>query len=224
MEPVRVAIALHLDKPHNRLSQMLEKLAPFLPEGALPIVQNMLREESFHLVITKPRKTKLGDFKPPHKGDTPRLTVNGNLNPYSFLITLVHEIAHLKIWHQHQNRVKPHGNEWKACYKELLLQCVGRQIFPNDIEQIVINHANKPGYSSASDAELTLALRAFDTPNGMQTLNELQPGAKFTLNNRSFVIDQKLRTRFLCTDLHNGKKYRVHGLAQVEPFHSAKLG
>ena len=130
----------------------------------------------------------------------------------------------LKLGTSTKNRVKPHGNEWKACYKDLLLQCVGQQIFPFDFEQIVINHADKPGYSSASDAELTMALRAFDEPNGKILLNELRPGDKFTLHNRPFVIDQKLRTRFLCTDLQSGQKYHVHGLAQVEPFHSPKLG
>ena len=203
---------------------MLEKLAPFLPSGALPIIQDMLRNESFHLVITKPRKTKLGDFKPPQNGETPRLTVNGNLNHYSFLITLVHEIAHLKIWHEHKNRVKPHGQEWKSCYKDLLLQCIGKNIFPADVEQIVIAHANKPGYSSASDAELTTALRTFDEPDGTIPLNTLNPGDQFIFNNRPFVAEQKFRTRWLCTDLNNGKKYRVHGLAQVTPFHSAKMG
>ena len=203
---------------------MLKNLTPFLPEGTLPLVEAMLKDESFHLVITKPRKTKLGDFRPPQRGETPRLTVYGNLNPYAFLITLVHEVAHLKTWNRYKNRVKPHGQEWKDCYKDLLLTFVGQNVFPPEVEQIVYNHAQKPGYSSASDAELTLALRAFDEPDGTTTLNTMQPGDQFTLNGRHFQIDQKLRTRFLCTDLTNGKKYRVHGLAQVEPFHSAKLG
>ena len=39
--------------------------------------------------------------------------MNNNLNKYSFLITITHEIAHMMIWEKHQNKVDPHGEEWK---------------------------------------------------------------------------------------------------------------
>ena len=38
-----------------------------------------------------------------------RISVNGNLNKYSFLITLIHELAHLLTFTQYKNRVDPHG-------------------------------------------------------------------------------------------------------------------
>jgi len=202
---------------------MLKELEPFLPQGALPKIMDMLKDESYHLVITKPRKTKLGDFRPPKKGETPKITVNGNLNPYTFLITLVHEIAHLKIWNSHKNRVKPHGREWKDLYSDLLKQFVHQSIFPTEVEAVIQQHIKKPTYSSHSDTELTLALRKFDEPSSTVELNSLEIGQPFELANRKFVIDKKLRTRFLCTDLENQKKYRVHGLALVTPLHSKEL-
>ncbi|HAD34265.1 MAG TPA: hypothetical protein DCF44_07170 [Chitinophagaceae bacterium] len=44
------------------------------------------------------------------------MSVNGNLNSYHFLITLLHEIAHMLVWEQFRNRVKPHGLEWKHVF------------------------------------------------------------------------------------------------------------
>ena len=202
---------------------MFDKIDPFLPSGAVALVAELLKGESFHLVITKPRSTKLGDFKPPQKGETPRLTVNGNLNPYSFLITLVHEIAHLKIWNKHRNRVKPHGDEWKKLYSELLEQFVKAEIFPPEIAKEINNHLQKPGYSTATDHELTVALRKYDSQSALPTLDELLPGSVFELSNRRFKLGEKLRKRYICTDLANGRKYRVHALAQVKPITSHNL-
>jgi len=203
---------------------MLSALVPFLPDGSLTIVEEMLRDENYHLIVSRPRKTKLGDFRPPHKNEVPRLTVNGNLNRYAFLITLVHEVAHLKIWNKHKNKVKPHGQEWKNLYSDLLSRFLYRHIFPEDVERAVLNHVNQPKYTTGADVKLTLALRQYDKPTGLISLKEIPIGTNFTLGNRSFVLGEKLRTRFLCVDLENGKKYRVHGLAQVAPDYSSKLG
>lgn len=203
---------------------MFDKIDPFLPPGAVNIVAEILSGESFHLVITKPRKTKLGDFKPPKPGETPRLTVNGNLNPYSFLITLVHEIAHLKIWNTHRNKVKPHGAEWKNMYSALLSRFVQAGVFPAEIAEEVTNHMLNPGYSSVTDHQLTLALRKYDDhQNVLPTLAELPDGSLFLLANRKFKRGEKLRKRYVCTDLADGRKYRVHALAQVLPITSNNL-
>jgi len=37
----------------------------------------------------------------------------------------------------------------------------------------------------------------------------------FVLGKRTFVKDKKLRTRFLCTDLGNNKKYLIHGHTEL---------
>ena len=203
---------------------MLNALVPFLPKNTVQIVAEMLRDENYHLIVSKPRKTKLGDFRPPRKGEVPRLTVNGNLNQYAFLITLVHEIAHLKIWNKHKNKVMPHGNEWKNLYAGLLTNFINKQLLPSDVEIALKNHINQPKYTTGADTKLTLALRKYDEPTGLISLREIPVGTNFTLGNRQFVLGEKLRTRFLCVDVENGKKYRVHGLAQVAPDYSVKLG
>jgi len=202
---------------------MLKALSPFLPEGSLTIIEKMLNNESYHLIVSKPRKTKLGDFKSPKPGETPQITVNGNLNSYAFLITLVHEIAHLKIWNKHKGKVKPHGKEWKNLYAALLKEFIGTNIFPMQLEEALKKHILQPKYTTGADAKLTLELRKYDDDNNLVTLRELPTGTPFKLGNRAFILGEKLRSRFLCVDIENNKKYRVHGLAQVETEFSAKL-
>ncbi len=195
---------------------MFNQLEPFLPNNTILLVQELLQGENYHLIVTKPRKTKHGDFTPHKKNGIHQITVNGNLNEYAFLITLIHEIAHLKIWNTHKNKVQPHGQEWKNLYGQLLVNFTDKDIFPAELELAIKAHINNPKYASCADPTLTLALRKYDDKPDQTLLNELPLGTEFILGNRHFKLDKKLRTRYICTDLNNGKKYRVHGLAEVK--------
>ena len=87
-------------------------LLKHLPEAALEPIIALQENYGFSLVITNPRSTKFGDYRPPQRGSNyHRISVNGDLNPFQFLVTLLHEIAHLIAWERHKNR--------------LLLQCRG---------------------------------------------------------------------------------------------------
>jgi hypothetical protein len=195
----------------------LEPLAKFIPAGTLPLIQQMLADEAFHLVITRPRTTKLGDFRPPRHHETPKLTVNGNLNPYNFLITLVHEIAHLKVWRQYKNRVAPHGPEWKQCYSTLLSEFMGKGFFPEDIEKAMRIHIATPKYSSSVDQQLVAVLHTHDGDSDLIYVSELASGTLFNLQNKLFKRGEKLRKYYLCEEVSSGKKYRVNGMARVVP-------
>src|SRR5690349_15654569 len=112
----------------------LEYLSKFIPATAVPRVLEYLHQYKVHLTITRERKSVLGDYRhaTPHKNH--RISVNGNLNPYAFLITLVHELAHLVTFMQFGNRVSPHGREWKDCYALLLKDFMGSGVFPPVVE------------------------------------------------------------------------------------------
>jgi len=221
-ESAAIAQVLAKSKPNKK--RMLDDLTPFLPQGTVPIIEQMLKDESYHLIVSRPRKTKLGDFRSPRPGETPQLTVNGNLNPFSFLITLVHEIAHLKIWNKHKNKVKPHGSEWKNLYAQLLSEFIGKELLPKHLEIALKNHIAQPKYTTGADIKLSLELRKYDEANNFTTLSELVEGTQFKLGKRAFILGEKLRSRYLCVDVENGKKYRVHGLAQVEAELPNKMG
>jgi len=198
----------------------LKPLEPFLPAGTLPLVEKMLANEVFHIVVTRPRKTKLGDFRHPRPGEVPRLTVNGNLEPNNFLITLVHEVAHLKIWNKYKNKVKPHGDEWKNCYSTLLSEFLGKGFFPDNLENALVAHVKMPKYTSVADQQLMRALRLEKNDqhnDDGKYVEDLNKGEAFYLQNRVFVIEEKLRKNYLCKELPSGKKYRVSALARVMP-------
>lgn len=196
---------------------MLKPLLSFLPPNTLPVLEHILSNENYHLVITRPRTSKLGDFRPPRPGQIPKLTVNGNLNQYAFLITLVHEIAHLKIWVKYQNTVPPHGSEWKKCYSYFLRMFLGQGFFPSTLEKALAAHCNQPQYTTGSDLELSRLLKSYDAKDSNAILLETLPaGTKFLLQGRVFVLGNKMRKHFLCEEVQSGKKFRVHALAEVE--------
>ncbi|PKP15392.1 MAG: sprT domain-containing protein, partial [Bacteroidetes bacterium HGW-Bacteroidetes-23] len=73
---------------------MSEVLLKYLPEHAVESVFELIKTNSVHLKIVNERVTRHGDYRR-HPSGKHHITVNANLNKYRFLITLVHEIAHL---------------------------------------------------------------------------------------------------------------------------------
>ena len=73
----------------------LHSLSSFLPDGAYEGVAQYLQEYKVHLTVTRERKNILGNYRNKIFDKNHRISVNGNLNKYSFLITLLHELAHL---------------------------------------------------------------------------------------------------------------------------------
>src|ERR1043165_3253097 len=98
----------------------LEFLSKFIPATAVPRVLEYLHQYKVHLTITRERKSVLGDYRHATVHKNHRISVNGNLNPYAFLITLIHELAHLVTFNQYGHRVQSHGKEWKQIYAMLL--------------------------------------------------------------------------------------------------------
>jgi SprT protein len=196
------------------------KLQDYLPSGTLPEIEKMLQDHVLKMRITAERKSRLGSFKAGIRGKPHQIFITGSLNPYAFLITLVHEIAHMKNWEKNSNKVKPHGKEWKAIYKDLIAPFLNRHIFPDHLEKLLIRHNQNPNASSSTDMLLQKTLGQYDTnPKKGSYLEELPPGSAFIWNgNRIFRKEEQLRKRFKCTEVKNNRKYLFHPLAIVEPF------
>ena len=58
-------------------------------------------------------------------------------------------------------------------------------------------------------------LRKFDAQKKGVPLEQIDPGAQFELNKKSFKKGKLRRTRYLCSELHTGKAYLIHALAEV---------
>ncbi len=194
-------------------------LSSFLPEGSVELACDMLREHPHHLIITPPRSTKLGDFTADPRGGRHTLTVNGNLNSYAFLITLMHELAHLITYNKHRDDVKPHGQEWKSDFKQTLGPFLRRGMFPEDVAKALRDYLANPGASTCSDIKLSKVLARYDRNSNpdVKLLDDIPLHARFVYgkDRRVFVKHEKLRTRFRCVEEKTRHEYLFSPLVKI---------
>lgn len=185
----------------------------------------LLRSEPVELKITKPRKTKFGDYRFPRQGERHRISVNGNLNPYAFLITAIHEMAHLKAFKDYGRMIKPHGTEWQETFRQLSRPFIEAGIFPSELERNLVKSLNKGAASSCTDIALFRALKQYDeTPEHIVTVEQIVAGGYFKLDNdKVFQKGPKSRKRYRCLNLNNGREYMVHPLAEVKIVDNPKI-
>jgi hypothetical protein len=195
----------------------MELLFNYLPKSAHPQIEVLLKELNIDIKITKERITKHGDFRfYPNK--KPIITINQSLNPYRFLITLLHELAHFKVFQNYKSGIKPHGKEWKRAYREIVFPFLNPEIFPNPICSTLAKHMINPKASTDRDFELVMALKAFDDQQGQIHIYELQEGAVFQISNgRRFIKIKKRRKRFECKEISSGRTYIFSPHVEVIP-------
>lgn len=70
-------------------------LEKYVPPASTDYCHQLLYRYGFRLKITRSRKTKLGDYRFLSVQKKHVITVNHDLNPFQFLITYIHEVAHL---------------------------------------------------------------------------------------------------------------------------------
>jgi SprT protein len=191
-------------------------LAQYMPPVAAPIIARWIDYFQCEFKISRNRTTKLGDYRHPFKGVGHKISVNNNLNAYAFLVTTVHEFAHLLTWNDHKNKVKPHGEEWKRNFKRMMVPFMDKQVFPEDIHKAIVSYLNNPSAASCTDLKLSRALKRYDQADGVLRLEELPLDAVFTIKDgRRFKKGERLRKRYRCVCLDNGNTYLFNPLAEV---------
>lgn len=197
---------------------LMKQLKPYLPLGFDEMIADLLLMYPVRFAITNPRATKLGDYRAPMQGEKfHRISVNGNLNQYSFLITTLHEFAHLETYLMHGRNVKPHGDEWKQQYRVRLWPAIQTGNLPKEIESALMVSLTNTKASSCTDTQLSRVLRQFDKrPAHEIILEELPNNAIFALQGRAFRKGELRRTRFLCEEVATKRTFLVHALATVE--------
>jgi hypothetical protein len=196
---------------------MSEVLLKYLPEHAVESVFELIKTNSVHLKIVNERVTRHGDYRR-HPSGKHQITVNANLNKYRFLITLVHEIAHLAAFEKYGRNIKPHGNEWKITFQRLMIPFIRPEIFPNSVLPLVANHFRNPTASSDTDARLAFALKQFDERKpDIHFIHEVPSGSFFRIKNGKVFQKKGLRVkRYECLELKTGKLYLFNANAEVE--------
>jgi hypothetical protein len=196
----------------------MAQLQDYLPPGTYEPVLGYLRQFKVHLTVAKERKSILGDYRHRTQQDNHRISVNGNLNKYSFLITLLHELAHLLTFEQFGNKVMAHGREWKTIYGKLLDQFLQHKVFPPDIEKELLLSLQNPAASSCAEDGLLRILRRYDAAGSKFLLvEEIMQHAIFrTDDGRVFQKGKKLRKRYQCKEIKTGRVYLFSPVYEVE--------
>ena len=197
----------------------LDYLRRWIPGDAAPLVLEYLNHYNVHLTITRERKSVLGDYRHATRTSNHRISVNGNLNYYSFLITLIHELAHLVTFMEWGNGVNSHGKEWKAIYRKMLEEFIRLSVFPTDILSALKKSLHNLPASSCADENLMRVLKKYDEDSGgLMLVEQIPEGACFSLEDkRIFRKGKKLRKRYQCTELATGKLYLFSPIYEVRP-------
>jgi len=189
----------------------MKALNLYLPKQSVRIIISWLEKYQCKLTITKARSSKLGDyryFKGKHF-----ISINNNLNPYSFLITLTHEIAHMVVKEEFSAHVMPHGKEWKNTFQQLMLRLL--PLFPENIQKHLALHLKNPKASTSADYNLVLALREYDSAPTL-TISDIPYGSTFsTPNGKRYIKEKKIKKRYQCKSLQNDRIYLFSPIAEV---------
>lgn len=195
---------------------MSDTLAKYLPDHAVKPVFELIVEHGVHLKIVNERATRHGDYRKAMTGKH-EITVNGSLNKYRFLITLIHEIAHLVAFEKFGRNIKPHGNEWKYVFQQLMVPYIRPEIFPNQLLPLLARHFRNPSASSDTDTTLSLALKQFDKQNDKNYVFEIPYGSVFRIKNGKIFKKIAVRTkRYECLEISSGRLYLFNPNAEVE--------
>ena len=186
----------------------------YIPEKAIPFIQFLIDTHNFTLKIVNQRQTKHGDFRKLPNGRF-QITVNNNLNPYQFLLTLVHEIAH-HVTHQKFGIVQAHGKEWKTVFQHLMLPFLRPDIYPKEMLPFLANYLKNPKASTDTDANLSLILRGNIAQKGKKFMFEIPLDSFFEFNKTIYKKGNKRRTRFECLNMSNHKIYLFNQNVEIK--------
>ena len=204
-----------MPRPSSELLRLFQK---HLPENVISYCVQLWEESPFYFFVKPPRYTKLGDFRYRKDRSIQTITLNSDLNPYQFLLTYIHEVAHLRAFDRFGTTHAPHGSEWKTLFKQLLEPLLVEPVFPRDLLVPLKLHMRNPSASSARDLFLMKEMSKYDSQLPEQAgffLADIAPQSIFELAGRKFRKGETRRTRILCEELATGKKYLVSRLAKV---------
>lgn len=196
---------------------MQQTLAKYLPELAVSPCFELIKNSQVHLKIVNERVTRHGDYRRGKDGKH-QITVNASLNKYRFLITLIHEIAHLMAFEKYGRNIKPHGVEWKKTFQFLMLPFIRPEVFPSQLLPLLANHFKNPKASSSTDARLSIALKQFDEQQSNKSyVYELPIGCVFRIyNGKLFKKGNKRTKRYECIEISSGRIFLFQPNAEVE--------
>ncbi len=195
-----------------------EVFQKFIPEKAVNYCNRLYERLGFEFKVKRARQTKFGDYRYHPDNGKHAISINNDLNPYAFLITYIHEVAHLVAYKEYGLSIKPHGTEWKKTFKNLVKPILSDEVFPHPVLSALQHYFANPKASSCSDPKLYAILKQFNLSKKDQIfLKEISIGTIFKFNKKIFKKIEKKRTRSVCHEMASGRKYLISELAEVQP-------
>lgn len=201
------------------ISELTRAFSKYVPSKSLDVCIDWIVEYKIAVRITKSRNSKYGDYRPPQDGRGHRISINHDLNKYAFLLTFTHEVAHLISYNKFRFRIDPHGKEWKAEFRSLMLPFLKSDIFPKDLVIAINGYMDNPAASSCSDIALMRTLAKYDKrEEEWKLLEEIALNTPFRIRSgREFIKGELLQKNFCCTCLKSKHKYVINPLTEVLP-------
>ncbi len=188
-------------------------LQKYLPEHTLAHLQRWFGAHKIHIKITRERISKLGDYrKMPDKSH--QVTLNATLPPQLFFFVLTHELAHLLAFEKYGNRIAAHGKEWKVTFAVMLLESL--EVYEQDLQPIIYRFAKSPKANFMSSPELVKYFHIQAPEDERVFVEELSLGSRFIYRNEQYLLEDKSKKNYICSNLVSGKKYMFRPLARVE--------
>jgi len=198
--------------------QFIRLISAYVDSQDIALWCASLHEEyPFSFKITRKRNTKLGDYsyRKDLRGQHHQISINHDLNKHQFLFTFLHEVAHRVCMECHGQYVKAHGKEWKSIFSALLGAALAQKFFPQSLVAPIQQHAENPRASCGADPNLYKSLSYFDSKQQALYLTDLKSNTLFLFNKKCFRKLEMKRSRALCVDISNNKKYFISGIAEV---------
>lgn len=190
-------------------------LSEHVPEASCKYCNELWQKFQFDFKLRKSRVTKVGDFTC-YPGKVPIITVNHDLDPYLFLITYIHEVAHLEVHLKYGTRIESHGKEWKLAFQQMMVPVLNEETFPKELLTGLRKHLRNPKASTFSDAKFTKLLRAHDAKQKhVVLLSDLSEGSVFGYHGKWFKKGKLRRTRVECRELKTRNTYLVPADAPI---------
>ena len=184
----------------------MQEIFQKIPQGSLEYVKTLLENENILIKLKNNRKTKHGDFSV-KKDFSLEITINSDMNPFRFLITLLHEISHFFVYQDFGFKTKPHGFQWKTKFKELLIPVINNKVFPDEILSPLAKYAINPKASTDTDLDLSIALNKYNVSVSTYVL-DLKQGDKFEASNKKkYLVIGKRTKRYECMEIDSKKTY-----------------
>ncbi|MEQ8473217.1 MAG: SprT-like domain-containing protein [Marinoscillum sp.] len=188
----------------------------FVPAESVDYCVKLWDYFGFEFKIKKSRQTKLGDYRFTPKLKRHTITINNDLNPFSFLVTYLHEVAHLVTFDEHGRKAAPHGTEWKHNFKRVAQPVLNDKVFPLPVLLALNNYFKNPKAASCSDPVLYNILKQFDEPTDLIPLSQVKTGQTFDFQGKNYVKLEKKRSRSVCQEVMSRRKYLISEIARVK--------